>query len=275
MVPSRESGVWAGRPVARGRGGVLAAVAVAAVAVVATAGASTASASQRATAGASSALPVGLRQAVSSTLGAGRSRYFIRGRPGRLVARSGGLEIAFGAAGPVVRARGGRLSRPVGGRRPRGHARRATGSRPSSAGNRVTYRRGGLTEWYRNGPLGLEQGFTLARRPAGVGRLTVAVDASGPLSGDGGTALVGAPNNAGDAGAVWIYRRQPPGHPPWALEAGPLTGADQSGKAQFSDLASSVAGPTAASRARRGCSRTCRRSPRSARPRARSAAGRR
>jgi hypothetical protein len=33
--------------------------------------------------------------------------------------------------------------------------------RPSARGNRVSY--GGETEWYANGPLGLEQGFTLAR----------------------------------------------------------------------------------------------------------------
>src|SRR5262245_20763317 len=34
---------------------------------------------------------------------------------------------------------------------------------PTAAVNRVEYRRVGLTEWYVNGPLGLEQGFTLDR----------------------------------------------------------------------------------------------------------------
>jgi hypothetical protein len=38
-----------------------------------------------------------------------------------------------------------------------------------------------LEEWYLNGPLGLEQGFTLERRPAGVGSLTLAVRAAGAL----------------------------------------------------------------------------------------------
>jgi hypothetical protein len=33
---------------------------------------------------------------------------------------------------------------------------------PIGAGNRVEYRRGDLTEWYVNGPQGLEQGFTFA-----------------------------------------------------------------------------------------------------------------
>jgi hypothetical protein len=36
---------------------------------------------------------------------------------------------------------------------------------PRAAANRVEYRRGALTEWYVNGPLGLEQGFNLARSP--------------------------------------------------------------------------------------------------------------
>jgi hypothetical protein len=36
---------------------------------------------------------------------------------------------------------------------------------PHANANRVEYRRNGMTEWYENGPLGLEQGFTLAHPP--------------------------------------------------------------------------------------------------------------
>ena len=36
---------------------------------------------------------------------------------------------------------------------------------PQATANRVEYRRGALTEWYVNGPLGLEQGLTLERAP--------------------------------------------------------------------------------------------------------------
>ncbi len=43
---------------------------------------------------------------------------------------------------------------------------KAEGAVPQSQGNRVEYRRGPLVEWYVNGPAGLEQGFTLATRPA-------------------------------------------------------------------------------------------------------------
>jgi hypothetical protein len=37
---------------------------------------------------------------------------------------------------------------------------------PKASSNRVEYRRGALTEWYLNGPFGLEQGITVEKRPA-------------------------------------------------------------------------------------------------------------
>lgn len=49
--------------------------------------------------------------------------------------------------------------------------------RPEASGNRVEYRHPGMTEWYVNGPLGVEQGFTVpdapACRRAGGGELTI------------------------------------------------------------------------------------------------------
>ena len=52
---------------------------------------------------------------------------------------------------------------------------------PITRANRVVYRHGSLDEWYANGPLGLEQGFTLNARPAGLGGgpLTLALSLSG------------------------------------------------------------------------------------------------
>jgi hypothetical protein len=51
---------------------------------------------------------------------------------------------------------------------------------PAPHGNRVTYARPGLDEWYANGPLGIEQGFTVARpRVAAAGPLTLALSLSG------------------------------------------------------------------------------------------------
>jgi hypothetical protein len=54
---------------------------------------------------------------------------------------------------------------------------------PEAEGNRVQYQHGRLTEWYINGPLGLEQGFTISR-PPGRSRgqeLTIELALSGNL----------------------------------------------------------------------------------------------
>ncbi|HYL78170.1 MAG TPA: hypothetical protein VEU96_28400, partial [Bryobacteraceae bacterium] len=56
---------------------------------------------------------------------------------------------------------------------------------PTVAGNRVEYRRGDLTEWYVNGAQGLEQGFTLAKRPGTAGEgelLAIALGVAGELA---------------------------------------------------------------------------------------------
>ena len=54
---------------------------------------------------------------------------------------------------------------------------------PRINGNRIEYQRGLLTEWYINGPLGLEQGFTLNRQPqrSSGGPLRVTLAISGTL----------------------------------------------------------------------------------------------
>src|SRR5581483_3976351 len=51
-------------------------------------------------------------------------------------------------------------------------------------GNRVTLTRAGIREWYAAGPLGIEQGFTLAHRPASAAQadeLTLALAVGGTL----------------------------------------------------------------------------------------------
>lgn len=53
---------------------------------------------------------------------------------------------------------------------------------PTANANRVEYQRGALTEWYVNGPLGLEQGFTLQEAPGQAnGPLTLAFAVAGDL----------------------------------------------------------------------------------------------
>jgi hypothetical protein len=84
------------------------------------------------------------------------------------------LRSTFSAGGVSVRARGAKL----------GFALQAVGygsslvavgaARPRASGDRVSYAHPGVSEWYANGPSGLEQGFDVARAPAG--------DAGGPLT---------------------------------------------------------------------------------------------
>ena len=50
---------------------------------------------------------------------------------------------------------------------------------PAIRGNRVTYSHGALTEWWKVMPLGLEQGFTLSRRPGGQGPLVLELATNG------------------------------------------------------------------------------------------------
>jgi hypothetical protein len=65
-----------------------------------------------------------------------------------------------------------------------GNALRPVGSAvPRASANRVRYAHGALTEWYANGPLGIEQGFDVAARPgAAAGPLTLSLALSGNLA---------------------------------------------------------------------------------------------
>lgn len=69
---------------------------------------------------------------------------------------------------------------------------------PTGTGNRVLFSRGPVSEWYVNGPRGLEQGFTILRPPTGP--------ASGPL-----TLAIGLPASvevavAPDGHAMTVYQ---------------------------------------------------------------------
>ena len=130
-------------------------------------------------------LPVGARGAVSAALGAGAPAYAVSGTGGSLhaVNRAQHLSATFASSGVSIRSGGGALGlslrgvgygtslAPLGQTSPRAHA------------NRVLYARGDVSEWYANGPLGLEQGFTVAHAPArpASGPLTLAMALSGNL----------------------------------------------------------------------------------------------
>jgi hypothetical protein len=134
-----------------------------------------------------SALPAAARGAVSTALGRDDARFAVRPAGTGLVARNGGhgLRIRFDRTGVGLSLRGEPLHvRLAGIGRGEALTTLARDVAPVATANRVEYRRGEVTEWYTNGPLGLEQGFTVDRRPAGGGPLTLALALSGALARD-------------------------------------------------------------------------------------------
>ena len=121
-------------------------------------------------------LPLAAQSLVSRTLGRDESSYRVHRSGNVLVARNApqGIAARFGPQGPEVRAGRDTLSLRLRGVPP---------VTPVVHANRVLYQRGSMTEWYANGPLGLEQGFTLKARPARArsGPLTLALSLSGSL----------------------------------------------------------------------------------------------
>ena len=122
-------------------------------------------------------LPVPARLVVSRALGTDEQQFGVRrSSGGALVVRGSGVSAVFGPGGvTVVGGSGGVLRLGLSGLGRGGSLRAMPAVRPQGALNRVSYGRSGVAEWYANGPLGLEQGFTVTRRPAGSGVLTLAV----------------------------------------------------------------------------------------------------
>ena len=118
-------------------------------------------------------LPIAAQSVISPVLGSAE--------PGFAAVRSGlgyrlgggGVLARLDARGVDLRAGGVSLSLTVVGLGRGGRLSRAGVASVSAHANRVVYDRGLMREWYVAGPLGIEQGFTLARRPRGAG---------GPLS---------------------------------------------------------------------------------------------
>ena len=58
-----------------------------------------------------------------------------------------------------------------------------SGAQITQTASRLEYRRPGLTEWYRDTALGVEQGFTIDQAPRGAGPLVLRLDLSTDLAG--------------------------------------------------------------------------------------------
>ncbi len=137
------------------------------------------------------ALPASARAAVSAAIGNTDPAYRVDGLAASNPAQGFGLR--FGSAGVVVRSRAGRVSLALAAIGRQGELRAVPAAVPRASGNRVSYARGWVSEWYANGPLGIEQGFDVARRPAGSGLLTLAVRVDGPVQSrlEGGAVVFG------------------------------------------------------------------------------------
>ena len=133
-----------------------------------------------------SSLPIQTQASISAALGRDQRAYHAKrdGRAWRLENRKHGLRAGFTTRGVEVRSGAARFGLRLTGLGRGGRVEAVAASKPEAKSNRIDYRRGGLNEWYVNGPLGLEQGFTLDSPPARKGSeaLTLALRLSGDLS---------------------------------------------------------------------------------------------
>ena len=120
-------------------------------------------------------LPASLAAAASPVIGTREPRFRVTERSGWLFASGGGLTSSFTRAGVSVTSASGTARLSLLGVGYGSQLAKLPAATPTASGSSVSYRRGSLLEWYRNGPFGLEQGFTLARRPARsqIGPLTL------------------------------------------------------------------------------------------------------
>ena len=127
--------------------------------------------------------PVGLSAVLERVIGWSDRRFWVVRRDRVVVGSSGAISSVLGRNGVRVVVSGGAIGLRLVGMGYGGRLGAVSAAAPVGARDLVRYRRGGLQEWYRNGPLGLEQGFVLARRPLGAdtGVVTLAFTVAGSL----------------------------------------------------------------------------------------------
>jgi hypothetical protein len=110
------------------------------------------------------ALPAPARATISAVLGRDDARYRMSLAGENVTAANPrhDLTASFTRAGASVSTRAGSVTFRLTGVARGEVFHRLAPARPIAGANRVDYRRGAISEWYVNGPLGLEQGFTLA-----------------------------------------------------------------------------------------------------------------
>ena len=128
-------------------------------------------------------LPLGAQGVVSASLGAADPAYALRRGDGGLLGANPAAHLALklGAAGVQISAGASRLRLDTVGVGYGTHSSAPVRVAPSAGGNRAVFARGTLEEWYANGPLGIEQGFTVGRPlgSAAQGPLTLSIALAG------------------------------------------------------------------------------------------------
>ena len=113
-----------------------------------------------------SSLPPAASGKISAALGKSLAAYKVRTQPNKLLARNPphNLSVDFTKQGMTIRS--GRARWNIGvASYGYGKQTRLPAAVPEGHSNRVQYRRGTVTEWYVNGPIGIEQGFAIDEPP--------------------------------------------------------------------------------------------------------------
>ncbi len=128
------------------------------------------------------ALPGALTSAASISIGSSDHRFWVRRGGAALTSRGGAIGAAFTPSGATLSVASGTVSLALAGVGRDGRLLRVGASSPAAAANRVHYRHGPVGETYENGPFGLEQRFSVNRRPArGAGPLLLSLRVGGSL----------------------------------------------------------------------------------------------
>jgi IPT/TIG domain/FG-GAP repeat len=151
-----------------------------------------------------SALPLALSAPMSRALGAADRAYRIgsSAAPGlRAVSPAQRLGMHFERSGVILSSGAARLGLRLGAVGSPGALQPVGEVAPTARANRAVYSHGLVREWYLNGPLGLEQGFTVAHAPSAgaAGSLELSIALSGNMHarlGASGTLQLSGPSGS-------------------------------------------------------------------------------
>jgi hypothetical protein len=128
-------------------------------------------------------LPQALRSVASATIGSGETAYRLRASDGSFLAQNAAqrLRMRFGRSRVQIASGDTRIGLSLMALGYGSSLRLVGAGAPTTQANRATYAYRELSEWFVNGPLGLEQGFTIPRAPRRetAGLLTLSIAISG------------------------------------------------------------------------------------------------